>query len=218
MPRLQGKIDGDYIIRTYKGEAGNWGEGYHGTWQVHASGMALLKKHRLHHDGDQIPMPIFMELAQKRHIWSERGSYPRHTATPVPTPTLPAPPRPQVHRPSSSATPSRARPQTPRTQPPAVNPVPAPPARNEWLQRPPDPRRINSMAAEPHAVRRRQIPSPSSVESADFQASIEPLSQARPFEPMSDMMPEPAAPTSPPEVTSWWSSVTRYLKRLVGRE
>ena len=106
MPRLYEKKDGDFIIRTYRGEPGNWGEGFHGTWQLHSSGMAILERHRLNHDGDRIPMKIFRELADGRHIWSKTGSYPRTSVRrSVGVPTQPVTrSRPTVRQPSVSPT------------------------------------------------------------------------------------------------------------------
>ncbi len=76
MPRLHLKIDGDMYIRTFKGDHDDPGKGWHGTWQLHGGGIDLLEQHHIVHDGSQIPLNLFLELADKRLIWSETGSYP----------------------------------------------------------------------------------------------------------------------------------------------
>lgn len=76
VPKLRMKIDGDCYIRTWKGDPDDPGNGWHGTWQLHASGIDLLERRHIVHDGSQIPLDLFLELAERRLIWSETGAYP----------------------------------------------------------------------------------------------------------------------------------------------
>lgn len=76
MPRLCLKTDGDCYIRTWKGDPDDPGNGWHGTWQLHGGGIDLLERHHIVHDGSHIPLGLFLELVDKRLIWSETGAYP----------------------------------------------------------------------------------------------------------------------------------------------
>ncbi|MCC6936087.1 MAG: hypothetical protein IT333_06200 [Thermomicrobiales bacterium] len=76
MARLHTKINGEMYIRTWKGDPDVPGEGWHGTWQLHGGGIDLLEQHNIVHDGSLIPIEIFLDLAARRLIWSETGTYP----------------------------------------------------------------------------------------------------------------------------------------------
>lgn len=83
MARLRQRQDGDWYIRIYAGDAQRTGEGYFGTWQVHAAGMVRLRRIGIGNDGDFIPRQTFFDLVQEKLIWKGGSTRPSS-----PTPSL----------------------------------------------------------------------------------------------------------------------------------
>jgi hypothetical protein len=76
MARLRQRQDGDWYIRIYAGDAQRTGEGFFGTWQVHAAGMDRLRRMGICNDGDFIPRQTFFDLVKEKLIWKGGSTRP----------------------------------------------------------------------------------------------------------------------------------------------